>query len=126
MKYFLLFLFCICLQPVFAQVENRHAATPIDTAVFVARHFEGRLTRLREAADKNDVSAMTTCYAYLLGDIRTSIDYEEQKSPDSQRLASMKNILGKFENFAFDPMKPAELKPYLAHFDAFLALLKEK
>lgn len=128
MKYPLLLLFSLFLQPLFAQVENRHAAaqTPEDAAVVAARRFEGRLTRLREALDKNDVSSTTACYANLLGDIRSAIEHFETQSPESQKLSTMRNILGKFENFTFDPMKPDELKPYLAHFDDFLALLKEK
>ena len=128
MKYLLLLLFCFSLQPVFAQDENRHAAaqTPEDIAVTAARRFEGRLTRLHEAIDKNDVSSMTSCYANLLGDMRSAIEYTENQAPGSRRLADMQNVLGKFENFTFDPMKPAELKPYLPNFDAFLALLREK
>lgn len=126
MKYLLLFLLCLSMQPVFAQTENRHAQTPVDTAALAAIRFEGRLTRLREALDKNDVSSMTSCYANLLGDIRSAIDYTEQKDPAGQRLGSMQGVFAKFENFTFDPMKPAELKPYLSHFDDFLSLLREK
>ena len=128
MKYLLLLLFCFCLQPVFAQEENRHAAaqTPEDIAVTAARRFEGRLTRLREAMDKNDVSSMTACYANLLGDMRSAIDYVENQAPGSRKLTDMQGVLGKFEGFTFDPMKPGELKPYLVNFDDFLALLKEK
>lgn len=128
MKYLLLLLLCLCLQPVFAQDENRHAAaqTPEDIAVTAARRFEGRLTRLREAMDKNDVSSMTSCYANLLGDMRSAIDYVENQAPGSRKVTDMQGVLGKFEGFTFDPMKPAELKPYLVNFDDFLALLKEK
>jgi hypothetical protein len=128
MKYFLLLLFCLCLQPAFAQDENRHAAaqTPEDISMTAARRFEGRLTRLHEAIEKNDVSSMTACYANLLGDMRSAIDYMEKQAPGSLKLTDMQGVLGKFENFTFDPMKPAELKPYLPNFDEFLKLLKEK
>lgn len=127
MKYLLLFFLCFSLQSVFAQDENRHAAaqTPEEIAVTAARRFEGRLTRLNEALDKNDVSAMTSCYANLLGDMRSAIEYVEKQAPESQTLVSMQGILGKFENFTFDPTKPNELKPYLPNFDDFLKLLKE-
>ena len=128
MKYFLPLLFCLFLQPVFAQDENRHAAaqTPEDVSMTAARRFEGRLTRLHEALDKNDVASMTACYANLLGDMRSAIDYMEKNAPGSRKLTDMQSVLGKFENFTFDPMKPAELKPYLPNFDDFLALLREK
>ncbi|MBV6442064.1 MAG: hypothetical protein DYG98_02085 [Haliscomenobacteraceae bacterium CHB4] len=128
MKYFLLLLFCLSLKTVFAQDENRHAAaqTPENIEMTAARRFEGRLTRLREALDKNDVSSMTACYANLLGDIRSAIEYYETNVPDSPKIASLQTIFAKFENFTFDPMKPGELKPYLVHFDDFLVLLKEK
>lgn len=128
MKYLLLLLFCISLQPGFAQDENRHAAaqTPEDVAVVAARRFEGRLTRLHEAVDKNDASSMTACYANLLGDMRSSIEYYEGQDVESQKLVSMRDVFSKLENFTFDPMKPEELKPYLTHFDNFLTLLKEK
>ena len=127
MKYFFLLFLCFSLQSAFAQDENRHAATqtPEDKALTASRRFEGRLTRLNEALDKNDVSAMTACYANLLGDMRSAIDYVEKQTPESQRLVAMKGILGKFENFTFDPMKPGELKPYLPNFDDFLKLLQE-
>jgi hypothetical protein len=127
MKYLLLLFFCLSLQTVFAQNENRHAAsqTPVDSAAFAARRFESRLTRLREALDKNDASSSVSCYANLLGDIRSSIEREETKAPEGQKLAPMQTVLGKFEAFTFDPMKPAEIKPYLAYFDDFLKLLKE-
>lgn len=128
MKYFLLLLFCLCLQPSFAQDENRHAAakTPEDISVTAARRFEGRIARLHEAIDKNDVSSMTAGYANLLGDMRSAIEYTENNAPGSRKLADMQSVLGKFENFTFDPTKPGELKPYLSNFDDFLSLLKEK
>jgi hypothetical protein len=128
MKYFLLFLFCLSLQSVVAQDENRHAAAkqPMDTAALAARRFEGRLERLREALDKNNTSAMTAEYANLLGDIRSCIGWMETKELGSQRLASMNNIFAKVENFIFDPARPAELRPCLASFEEFLKLLKEK
>jgi hypothetical protein len=127
MKYLLLFLFCFFLQPLVAQDENRHAAaqTPVDSAAVAARRFEGRLTRLREAVEKNDVSSMTSCYANLLGDMRSAIEHEAAQKPESEKLASMQGIFAKFETFTFDPMKPAELTPYLADFDEFLKLLKD-
>lgn len=126
MKYFLLFLFCFFLQPLVAQEENRHAAaqTPVDSAAMAAHRFEGRLTRLREAIEKNDVSAMTGCYANLLGDMRSAIEHEATQKPGSQKLASMQGIFAKFETFIFDPTKPAELTPYLTNLDDFLKLLK--
>ena len=126
MKYFLLFLFCFFLQTLVAQDENRHAAaeTPVDSAAVAARRFEGRLTRLREALDKNDVSSTTSCYANLLGDMRSAIEHEAAQKPESEKLASMQSIFAKFEAFTFDPTKPAELKPYLASFDDFLKLLR--
>lgn len=128
MKYFLLLLFFHGLQPVFAQDENRHAATqtPEDIEATAARRFEGRLTRLREALDKNDVSSMTACYANLLGDMRSAMEYYETNAPAGTRIASLQTVFAKFENYTFDPMKPGELKPYLVHFDDFLALLKDK
>jgi hypothetical protein len=128
MKYLLLLLFCLSLQTVFAQDENRHAAaqTPEDISMTAARRFEGRLTRLHEALDKNDVSSMTACYANLLGDMRAAIEYIENQAPGSKKLTDMQSVFGKFENFTFDPMKPGELKPYLPNFDDFLELLKEK
>lgn len=127
MKYLLLLLFCLSLQPAFAQEENRHAAalTQADSALMAARRFEGRLLRLREAIDKNDVSSMSSCYTNLLGDIRSAIDHVSQRNPESEQLTAMQGVFAKLENFMFDPMKPAELKPYLVHFDTFLTLLKE-
>lgn len=126
MKYFLLFLFCFFLQPLVAQEENRHAATqmPADVAALAATRFENRLTQLREAVEKNDVSSMTASYANLLGDMRSAIEYEAAQEPESEKLASMQSIFAKFETFTFDPMKPAELKPRLADFDDFLKLLR--
>jgi DNA-binding transcriptional regulator PaaX len=127
MKYFLLLLLCLSLQSVFAQDENRHASaqTPVDSAAVAARRFEGKLTRLREAVEKNDVSSMTACYANLLGDMRSAIEHEAAQKPEGEKLASMQKVFAKFETFTFDPMKPAELKPRLPDFDDFLKLLKE-
>lgn len=128
MKYLLLFLFCLALQPAFAQDENRHAATqtPEDIAVVAARRFEGRLNRLREALEKNDASSIASCSANLLGDIRSAIDYEAQKSPESKKLAAMQAIFEKIENTPYDPAKPVDLKASLAPFEEFLKLLQEK
>ncbi len=128
MKYLLLLFLCLSIQPLFSQTENRHAAaaTPADSNAVAARRFEGRLTRLREAMDKNDVSSMTACYANLLGDIRSAIDHEAPHATETHKHSAMLDLFARFENFTFDPMKPGELKPYLVNFDDFLALLKEK
>ena len=127
MKHFLFFFFCLALQPAFAQTESRQQApkTAADSAAIAARRFEGRLVRLREALDKNDASAMTSCYANLLGDLRSAVDHESQRAPEAEKTIAMQAVFSKFENFSFDPMKPAALKPYLTHFDEFLALLKQ-
>lgn len=125
MKYLLFFLFFFSLNGLFAQETRQSPAmTAADSAQFEIRRFENRLTRLREALDKNDASSLAACYVHLLGDIRSEMEQVETKTPDNERLESMKEIFAKFENFAFDPMKPDELKPYLARFDEFLALMK--
>ena len=125
MRYLLLLLTCFAIQPLSAQ-ETSRAATPVDTAEYVIRLFEGRLTRLREAVDKNDVSSMVGAYAHLLGDIREEIGRVESANPKSARLESMLFVFNKFEAFIFDPAKPEELKPYLPRFDEFLALMREE
>jgi hypothetical protein len=127
MKYFLFFFLCLAIQPAFSQTEARPSApkTAADSAVIAARRFEGRLVRLREAIDKNDVSSMTSCYSNLLGDVRSAVDHEAQRAPEAEKTIAMQAVFAKFEDFTFDPMKPAALKPYLAHFDEFLVLLKK-
>lgn len=125
MRYLVLLLICFAIQPLSAQ-ENNRAALPIDSAQYAVRLFEGRLTRLREAVEKTDISAMVGVYAHLLADIREEIGSVESKTPNSPRLESMLFVLNKFESFSFDPAKPEELKPYLARFDEFLALMKEE
>lgn len=123
--YFLPLLICLAIRPLSAQ-ENARTAVPVDTVQYPVRLFEGRLLRLREAVEKNDASSMTGAYAHLLGDIREEIGRVEIKSPPSPRLESMLFVLNKFESCAFDPAKPETLKPYLARFDEFLALMKEE
>lgn len=123
--YFLLLLTCFAIQALSAQ-ENSRAAIPVDSVQYPVRLFEGRLARLREAVEKNDVSSMVGAYANLLGDIREEIAKAEAKTPPSPRLESMLFVLNKFESYAFDPVKPEELKPYLARFEEFLALMKEE
>lgn len=125
MKYLFLLLLILSTQAIFAQ-ENRHAAAqlPVDSAEQAVRRFDARLTRLREALDQNNASNMVSAHALLLSDIRQTIEYVEAKSPESQRLAPMRGILEKLGAFNFDPMKPAELKPYLQQFDDFLSQLK--
>lgn len=127
MKYLLLFFLCLALQPAFAQIEARQpvARTAADSAAIAARRFEGRLLRLRQAIEKNDASAMTSCYNNLLGDVRQAVDFASQRDPQGEKTTAMQAVFAKFENYTFDPMKPAELKPYLAHFDEFLVLLKK-
>lgn len=123
MRYLFFILFAFSAQTSFAQ-ESRHNVAPIDSATAAIHRFDTRIVRLREALEQNNVSNMVSNYAYLLGDIRSGIEYVETKSPQSQRLASMRTILDKFSTFIFDPMKPAELRPYLPNFDDFSSLLK--
>lgn len=125
MRYLILLLTCFSLQPLSAQELSR-AATPVDTAEYNIRLFEGRLGRLREAVEKKDVSSMVGVYAHLLGDIREEIGRVENTNPKSARLEPMLLVLNKFDAFIFDPAKPEELKPYLPRFDEFLALMKEE
>jgi len=125
MRYLLFILFALSIQTTFAQ-ESRHNVAPIDSVAAAIHRFDTRVARLREALEQNNVSNMVSNYAYLLGDIRSGIEYVETKSPQSQRLTSMRAILDKFGTFAFDPMKPAELRPYLPNFDDFSSLLKEE
>ena len=123
--YFILLLTLFALSSLSAQ-ETSRTAQPIDTAEYAIRLFEGRLVRLREAVEKNDVSSMVGAYTHLLGDIREEIGRVENTNPGSARLEPMLSVLNQFDAFIFDPAKPGELKPYLPRFDEFLALMKEE
>ena len=125
MRYLVPLLFCFAIQALSAQ-ENARPVVPLDTVQYPVRLFEGRLLRLREALEKNDASSMVGVYAHLLGDIREEIGRVEARTPPSPRLESMLFVLNKFESYAFDPVKPDELKPYLPRFDEFLSLMKEE
>lgn len=127
MKYLLfLFLSVILTADAAAQSPERVSRTAIDPAEMASKRFEGRLTRLREALDKNDVSASISCYNNLLGDVRSAIEHEESVAPQGEKIGPMRAIFTKLEAFVYDPNQPEALKPYLADLDEFRALLDRK
>ncbi|MCB0543906.1 MAG: hypothetical protein R2791_01645 [Saprospiraceae bacterium] len=123
MKYLVIFILLFTTR-LHAQETREVTMTAADTARYEVQRFEGRLARLREGLEKNDISPVVGAYTNLLGDIREEIARTETRAPESPRLPSMQFILTKFDEFIFDPTKPDELKPHLERFDEFLGLMK--
>lgn len=124
MKYLLLFVLNVFLVAgLSAQTtEPTERSAPAPAAVAVKR-FEGRLTRLREALEKNDASASISCYNNLLGDVRSALEQEEKTAPEGEKIGPMRRIFAKLEAFQYDPNQLEALKPYLVDLEEFRGLL---